>query len=310
MSEIHLDTSLDSSQNKSWYDLMEEENNKDYNNENTSVVIVKEGFSINKEVKQEKVLVEENNLECPVTIKKEKLVENHNLECSVTIKKEKLVENHNLECPVTIKQEKYGIEKEGKLSFAQVLIKQIKDKSTSSVETLNQLSKNSTKAEDKTTRKYNVEKCLEKDFTRNERDFEKQEIETKKMRCDVRSRLGPKVIESPQAEIWDEGFEGNMEGPKQSSNVKSRLESRLPIIPHLQTKRKRHHKSDSTDTDELQRDISSCSSHGSSNGSSEKGRKPNPEYETDLDTLVRRQKQIDYGKNTLGYDTYIQSIPK
>nr|CAD7442640.1 unnamed protein product [Timema bartmani] len=346
ISEIQLDTSLDSSKNKSWYDLMEEENNEDYNNEeNTSAIIVKEGFSIDK-VKQEKVLVEENNLECPVTIKKEKLVDNHNLECPVTIKKEKLVENHNLECPVTvkkeklvenhnlecpvtikkeklvekhnlecpvtIKQEKDEIEKEGTLSFAQVLIKQINDKSTSSADTLNQLSKNSTKDEDKTMRrKYNVEKWIEKDFTRNEsRDFEKREIGTKKMRYDVRSRLGPKVIESPQAEIWDEGFEGNMEGPKQSSNVKSRLGSRLSSIPHPQSKRKRHRKSDSTNTDEeLQRDISSCSSHGS-NGSSKKGRKPKSEYETDPDTLARRQKQIDYGKNTLGYDTYIQSIPK
>nr|CAD7204853.1 unnamed protein product [Timema douglasi] len=152
---------------------------------------------------------------------------------------------------------------------------------------------------------------MEKDFTRNEsRDFEKREIETKKMRHGVKSRLGPKMIESPQAEIWDEGFEGSMEGPKQSSNVKSRLGSRLPIIPHPQTKRKRQHKSDSTNTsEEVQRDISSCSSHGS-NGSSERRFKPYPEYETDLDTLVRRQKQIDYGKNTLGYDTYIQSVPK
>nr|CAD7263506.1 unnamed protein product [Timema shepardi] len=372
ISEIHLDTSLDSSKNKSWYDLMEEEMNEEYNNENTNVVTAEEGFSIVKQVKPETVFVEENNLDfpvtikqeklvenhnldfpvsikqekivenhnldfpvsikqeklvenhnldCPVTIKQEKLVENHNLDFPVSIKQEKIVENHNLDCPVTIKQEKDGIEKEGKLSFAQVLTKQINDKSKSSAETLNQLSKNSTKAEYKTpTRKYNVEKWLEKDFTRNEsRDFEKRKIETKKMRYDVKSRLGPEV-----GEIWDEGFEGRMEGPKQSSNVKSRLGSRLPIIPHPQTKRKRQHKSDSTNTSEEPqsstaedgeiearisvRDISSCSSHGS-NGSSEKGFKPYPEYETDLDTLIRRQKQIDYGKNTLGYDTYIQSIP-
>nr|CAD7597087.1 unnamed protein product [Timema genevievae] len=134
ISEIQLDTSLDSSKNKSWYDLMEEENNEDYNNENTSAIIVKEGFSIDKEVKQEK------------------------------------------------------------LANALVVL-------------------NST-AED-------------------------GEIE-------VRISVG---------------------------------------------------------------DISSCSSHGS-NGSSKKGLKPKSEYETDPDTLARRQKQIDYGKNTLGYDTYIQSIPK
>nr|CAD7204852.1 unnamed protein product [Timema douglasi] len=116
ISEIHLDTSLDSSQNKSWYDLMEEEMNEEYNNENTSVVIAEEGFSVDKQVKQEKVLVEENNLDCPVTIKQEKLVENHNLDCPVTIKKEKLAEENNLDCPVTIKKEKLDEENNTRLS--------------------------------------------------------------------------------------------------------------------------------------------------------------------------------------------------
>lgn len=53
---------------------------------------------------------------------------------------------------------------------------------------------------------------------------------------------------------------------------------------------------------------SARSSESSSTSSS--GINKNKEIETDRPTLERRQKQIDFGKNTIGYDNYIKQVPK
>lgn len=51
------------------------------------------------------------------------------------------------------------------------------------------------------------------------------------------------------------------------------------------------------------------SSSSSADSGSQSSRKP-IEYEKDLSILERRQKQIDYGKNTLGYENYIKQVSR
>lgn len=70
-------------------------------------------------------------------------------------------------------------------------------------------------------------------------------------------------------------------------------------------KKSKTHEDDHGRTDRFSRRESTDSGDGSSQSS----RRP-VEYEKDIEILVRRQKQIDYGKNTLGYENYLRQVPK
>uniref|UniRef100_A0A182NZ93 Histone RNA hairpin-binding protein RNA-binding domain-containing protein n=1 Tax=Anopheles dirus TaxID=7168 RepID=A0A182NZ93_9DIPT len=72
--------------------------------------------------------------------------------------------------------------------------------------------------------------------------------------------------------------------------------------PRGQWKKAKKHENDHGN-DRLRRE-------SSSSGTSSQNSRKQTEYETDEAVLARRQKQIDYGKNTLGYENYIQQVPK
>lgn len=99
--------------------------------------------------------------------------------------------------------------------------------------------------------------------------------------------------------------EAKFEKLLKEEKIKTTLKRCLSPSSALKTSDSKRPSGSPDECNDRERDLSPESSERS-NSSAGKPR----EFETDEGVLDRRQKQIDYGKNTVGYDLYVKQVPK
>lgn len=104
--------------------------------------------------------------------------------------------------------------------------------------------------------------------------------------------------------------ENNEECPKDENNEKSSEQEVGSVQPKIQKRQRDRLETRDPKISCLRHNDESSSTNNSTKSYSGEDDKKNVEYETDPTVLARRQKDIDYGKNTIGYDRYIKMIPR
>eukprot|EP00123_Amoebidium_parasiticum_P006133 comp17173_c0_seq1/m.16035 comp17173_c0_seq1/g.16035 ORF comp17173_c0_seq1/g.16035 comp17173_c0_seq1/m.16035 type:complete len:335 (-) comp17173_c0_seq1:236-1240(-) len=116
----------------------------------------------------------------------------------------------------------------------------------------------------------------------------------------------------------DRGRPTERDGSHRSERKRSRSREPLPDRARFDTERKnenmrngnRQGGSQTWEQSKFSTPLDNQTSANSKNKQGSNGGKDLQEVETDPRRLEQRQKQIDYGKNTLGYDNYVKAIPK